>query len=81
MIQRNYTFLDPTGSTGIELINHNGLPIKDNALEDCDTTLANDSIFPATWKGRDISALMGQSLFIRFILTSTHIFAFCFADE
>ena len=68
------------GKTGVELIAHDGLPIKDYTLEDCDVTLANDCSFPVTWKGRDISALKGGNVFVRFVLTSSHIFAFRFAD-
>ena len=68
------------GRSGVELIVRDGLLIKGFTLEDSDITLANDPNFPVRWKDRDILALKGQNVFIRFVLTSSHIFSFRFAD-
>ena len=66
----------------VELLDHTAQPITGYTFEDCDAININALEHPVSWKGKaDISALHDQTVYIRFFIKDTYLFAFRFSNQ
>jgi len=49
-------------------------------LDDCDPVRGNSTSAPVTWNGKDLSALRGQSAYLRFEMRHADLFSFTITD-
>ena len=56
-----------------------GRAIDGYTYADCDPNLMDDTAVPLTWRGKNVSALMGRSVYIRFFMRNMFVFGFRFA--
>ena len=69
------------GSVRVEIQDANGQPLPGFALDDCPPIFGDTIERSVTWvKGRDVSALAGQAVRLRFVLNDADLFAFQFKD-
>jgi hypothetical protein len=69
------------GSVRVEIQDANGQPLPGFALDDCPPIFGDTVERSVTWvKGRDVSALAGQAVRLRFVLNDADLFAFQFKD-
>jgi hypothetical protein len=69
------------GSVRVEIQDANGQPLPGFALDDCPPIFGDTIERSVTWvKGRDVSALAGQTVRLRFVLNDADLFAFQFKD-
>ena len=66
------------GSLQTELVERTGRAIEGYTYADCDTNLVDDIAVPTTWGGKDLSALMGRNIHIRFFMRNMFVFSFRF---
>ena len=66
------------GSLHTELVERTGRAIDGYTYADCDPNLMDDTAVPLTWRGRNVSALMGRSVYIRFFMRNMFVFGFRF---
>ena len=72
----------PNGSLRAEITHVDGTPIKGLTFDDCNPLAIDSTCVALTWRnGRDLSALHGQPVRIRFTLTNGSLYAFWTADE
>jgi hypothetical protein len=69
------------GSIHVELQDEEGKPIAGHALADCDVLFGDSLQRTVTWKGEaDLSALIGKTLRLRFVLQDAHLYALQFTN-
>ena len=69
------------GSVRVEIQDANGQPLPGFALDDCPPIFGDTIERSVTWaKGRDVSALAGQAVRLRFVLNDADLFAFQFKE-
>ncbi len=66
------------GSLHTELVERTGRAIPGYTYADCDPNLMDDTAVPLTWRGMNVSALMGRSVYIRFFMRNMFVFGFRF---
>ena len=66
------------GSLHTELVERTGRAIEGYTYADCDSNQVDDLAVPITWGGRDMSALMGRRVHIRFFMRNMYVFGFRF---
>ena len=69
------------GSLHTELVERSGLAIEGFTYNDCDANHADDLAIPITWRGKDLSALLGRSVYLRFFMRNMFLFGFQFSDS
>ena len=68
------------GSLHTELVDRAGRAIPGYTYAECDPNHMDDTATPITWRGKDLSALVGQALYIRFFMRNSYVFGFRFAE-
>ena len=68
------------GSLHTELVERTGRAIEGYTYAECDANHVDDLAVPITWQGRDLSALVGRRLYLRFFLRNMYLFGFRFAE-
>ena len=68
------------GSVHTELVERTGRAIGGYTFRDCDPNHVDDLAHEITWKKKDVSALIGQNVYVRFYLRNAYVFAFRFGS-
>ena len=68
------------GSLHTELVDRAGRAIPGYTYAECDPNHVDDTATPITWRGKDLSALVGQAVYIRFFMRNSYVFGFRFAE-
>jgi hypothetical protein len=66
------------GSLHTELVERTGRAIEGYTYADCDPNHVDDLAVPITWRGKDMSALIGRNVHIRFFMRNMFVFSFRF---
>ena len=66
------------GSIHTELVERTGRAIEGYTYADCDPNHVDDFDHPVTWKGKNVSALIGRSVYVRFFMRNSFVFGFRF---
>ena len=69
------------GSLHTELVEWTGRAIEGHTYAECDANHVDDLAVPITCQGRDLSALVGRRLYLRFFLRNMYLFGFRFAES
>ena len=69
------------GSVHTELVERTGRAIDGYTFRDCDPNHVDDLAHEITWKKKDLSALIGRSVYVRFYLRNAYVFAFRFGKS
>ena len=66
------------GSLHTELVERSGRAIPGHTFADCDPNHVDDIAVPITWKGKDMSSLVGRDVYIRFFMRNMYVFGYRF---
>ena len=67
------------GSVRVEMQESNGQAIPGFRLSDCDPVVGDEISIPVTWKGsKDVQALVGRDIRLRFVLEETDLYSMRF---
>ena len=69
------------GSLQTKLVERTGRAIEGYTYADCDPNLVDDIAVPTTWGGKDLSALMGRKVHVRFFMRNMFVFGFRFGTQ
>ena len=62
------------GSVHVEIVEHTGRAIEGYTYAECDPNYIDDFDHPVTWKGKNISNLLGRKVYLRFLCV-THLYS------
>ena len=68
------------GSVHTELVERTGRAIEGYTFRDCDPNHVDDLAHEITWGKKDVSALQGKDIHVRFFLRNAYVFAFHFGE-
>ena len=66
------------GSVHVEVVEHTGRVIEGYTYAECDPNHVDDFDHPVTWKGKNISNLVGRKVYLRFFMRNAFVFGFRF---
>jgi hypothetical protein len=70
------------GALRVELLDESGIPIPGFQVSDCIPLTSDQSAWPVSWKNqKDLVAVVGRTIQLRFTLERAHVFGFHFRDE